>query len=204
MEGRSKTSRFVSAFVSAFVSVKAAGKARKRQAGRSQRCGSFIHARITPPPRPASKKGSHDTSLRARTGNRLQVPGHVVGWENPQNKTTRMSTEILLPPLTHRLETSAGRLTRIWFVFATLAFALAGALRGLVSAGLLDTGDRPMPLLVLGVMCLIIAGFCAMMGAAPAGNSSGCARATISPGGPIPPPTPISPEVPGMPRAATR
>lgn len=75
-----------------------------------------------------------------------------------------MTTEILLPPLTHRLETSAGRLTRIWFVFATLAFALAGILRGLASSGLIDKGDRPMPLLVLGVTCLIIAGFCAMMG----------------------------------------
>lgn len=71
-----------------------------------------------------------------------------------------MPTEILLPPLTHRLETSSGRLMRIWVVFGLIPLTLAGIIRGLTAMRWIEKGNDTLALEILGVLFLIIAGFC--------------------------------------------
>lgn len=77
-----------------------------------------------------------------------------------------MSTfpEVLLPPITHRLEVSSGRLLKIWLVFAAIAAAGAFGLTGLRSAGLIGKGETPVPLFMLAVIFLIAVGFCYLQG----------------------------------------
>ena len=75
--------------------------------------------------------------------------------------------EVLLPPLTHRLEVSAGRLLKIWLVFAAIAAAGALGLLGLRSAGMIGKGETPAPLLILAVIFLIVVGFCYLQGRRP-------------------------------------
>lgn len=72
--------------------------------------------------------------------------------------------EVLLTPLTHRLEVSAGRLLKIWLIFVLVAVAGAFGLIGLRSAGMIGKGETPGPLFILAVLFMLAVGFCYLQG----------------------------------------
>lgn len=72
--------------------------------------------------------------------------------------------EAPLTPLTHRLEVSAGRLLKIWLIFSVIAATGVAGLVGLRSAGLIERGETPVPLIMLAVIFLIATGFCYLQG----------------------------------------
>ncbi|MGB3118960.1 MAG: hypothetical protein WBE58_09075 [Verrucomicrobiales bacterium] len=76
-----------------------------------------------------------------------------------------MLSKVLQSPLTHHLQVSAGRLLKIWLVFAALAGAGGFGLMGLRAAGIIPPGETPLPLFILAVLFVLVAGFCFIQGA---------------------------------------